>query len=141
MKSSSSQVSALRLIKWCTQWQDKKNWEKVPINLRGVYVLHKGDPKHDIYNVAYIGMAASGTGIKRRLKIHCRSKRKGDKWTHFSFYVVWENIRDEEIRELECLLQEIYRKDSHANLLARQKGCQKIKDIREENPKKWPPHD
>jgi hypothetical protein len=141
MKKPSSEVSTLRLIKWCTQWQDKKNWEKVPVNLRGIYVLHNGDPKEDIYNVVYIGMAASGMGIKRRLRNHYRSKRKGDKWTHFSFYVVWENIRDDEIRELECLLQEIYRKDTHANSLAQQKGCQRIKDIREKDPKKWPSGD
>jgi len=137
MKKTNSQVNALRLIKWCTQWQDKKNWEEVPVNLRGIYALHAGDPNKDIYNVVYIGMAASGTGIKRRLRNHVRSKRKGDKWTHFSFYVVWENIRDDEIRELECLLQEIYRKDTDANSLARQKGCKRIKEVRRNRTPEW----
>src|SRR5579872_300177 len=137
MKKLSSQVSTLRLIKWCTQWQDKKNWEKVPVNLRGIYILHSGKTEDDIYNVAYIGMAVYGMGIKRRLRNHYRSKRKGSKWTHFSFYVVWENVRDDEIRELECLLQEIYRKDTHANSLARQKGCKRIKEVRRMRTSEW----
>jgi hypothetical protein len=83
-------------------------------------------------------MAASGTGIKRRLRNHARSRRKGGKWTHFSFFVVWENIRNDEIRELEILLQEIYRKARFANSLAKQKASKKIKAIRLQRSKEWP---
>lgn len=137
MKKSASQANPLRLIKWCAQWQDKGNWEKVPVRLRGIYVLHSGSPKRDVYDVVYVGMAASGTGIKRRLRNHARSKRKGSKWTHFSIFVVWENVREDEIRELESLLQEIYRKDANANSLAKQKGSQKFRKVRYQDSEKW----
>ncbi len=129
MKRSSPQVSPLRLIKWCAQWEDKKNWENVPIGLRGIYALHHSNSKN-VQDVVYIGMAASGTGIKRRLRNHYRSDSKGDKWTHFSFYVVWENIRRDEIRELEGLFREIYRKDVRANSLNKQKKSKDIQRVR-----------
>ncbi len=130
-------VSPLRLIKWCAQWQPKENWEKVPLNLRGIYVLHIREGKKDRYDVVYVGMATSGVGIKRRLRSHARSKKKGDKWPHFSFFVVWENIRNEEISELEGLFREIYRKDTQANFLNKQNGSRRIKDTREQKPDKW----
>lgn len=130
-------VSPLRLIKWCAQWQLKENWEKVPLRLRGIYVLHSRKGHGDCYDVVYVGMAASGTGIKRRLRSHARSKRKGKKWSHFSFFVVWENIRNDEIGELEALFREIYRKDAQANSLNKQKGSRRIREVRRQKPAKW----
>ncbi len=85
----------------------------------------------------YVGMAASSTGIKRRLRSHSRSKRKGGKWSHFSFFVVWENIRNDEISELEALFREIYRKDAYANSLAIQKGSKRIREVRWQSPNTW----
>ncbi|GAF97179.1 unnamed protein product, partial [marine sediment metagenome] len=32
-------------------------------------------------------------------------------WTHFSIFEVWENITENEIKELEGLFRQIYRKD------------------------------
>src|SRR5215470_1624461 len=50
------------------------------------------------YDVVYVGMAAAGRrgGLRGRLMSHARSKRRGKKWSHFSAFVVWDNIRDEE---------------------------------------------
>jgi len=134
---SAQLVSPLRLIKWYSRWQKKEEWAKVPRNLRGIYVLNIYDPKSDCYNVKYVGMATSGMGIRGRLGSHARSKRKRNKWTHFSFFVVWENIRNDEISELEGLFREIYRKDAQANSLNKQKGSRRIKQIRVQKPSKW----
>src|ERR1700676_4133326 len=136
MTQSTQVVSPLRLVKWCTQWQAKKDLAKVPIGVRGVYSLH--DKKSQHYDVVYVGMSASGQGIKRRIRSHSNSRRKGSEWTHFSMFVVWENIREEEIRELEALLREIYWKDSTANRLAKQKGSKRMREVRKQSPAKWP---
>lgn len=63
-------------------------------------------------------------GMRGRLESH--AKRKAD-WTHFSAFEVWDNIRDEEIVELEGLFRHLYRHDSHANGLAVQKMFKKLK--------------
>jgi hypothetical protein len=128
-------VSPLRLVKWCAQWQSMDNWSKVPRKLRGIYVLHKYE--HNCFNVVYVGMAASGTGIMRRLRSHARSKRKKYKWTHFSMFVVWENIRNDEISELESLSREIYRKDAQANSLNKQRRSKRVREVRRQSPGKW----
>jgi len=70
-------------------------------------------------------MASSGLGIFRR-----------NKWTHFSFFVVWENIQEDEIRELESLFREIYRRDEPASSLNKQKGSKTIRRIHKE-PTAW----
>jgi hypothetical protein len=139
MTKKTASETPLRLIKWCAQWQEMKKYEKVPLNLRRIYVLHKFKPGggSDCYNVVYVGMATSGIGIKRRLRTHARSKRKRNKWSHFSFFVVWENIRNDEISELERLFREIYRKDDRANSLNKQKGSTKLRGIRRQAPKDW----
>jgi hypothetical protein len=74
-------------------------------------------------------MATSGLGIFRRIRAHTNSSKKS-KWTHFSFFVVWENITEGEISELESLFRGIYEKDDRANSLNRQKGSKKIDMIR-----------
>jgi len=136
-KKSAQAVSPLRLIKWCAEWREKEEYEKVPLNLRGIYVLYKRERETDCYNVMYVGMAASGTGIKRRLRSHARSKRKRDQWSHFSFFAVWENIRNDEISELESLFREIYRKDDRANSLNKQKGSKTISLVRRKRASEW----
>ena len=40
----------------------------------------------------------------------------------FSIFEIWDNIREDEIKELEGLFREIYKKDSSANKLNKQKG-------------------
>jgi hypothetical protein len=73
--------------------------------LRGVYVLYMKRNVHgrEKFDVQYVGMATAGKrrGLRGRLESHAKSKRKGKLWTHFSIYQVWENIRSEEVAELE----------------------------------------
>jgi len=129
--------SPLRLVKRVAEFRARDQVKLLPKQQRGIYVLYK---LHSVrgrnhYDVLYVGMARSG--IKGRLISHARSKRKGKLWTHFSAYTVWENIRDEEIIELEGLFRHIYRRDSKANALNIQKGFRKLGTVRQNNLKKW----
>jgi hypothetical protein len=90
----------------------------IPARTRGIYVLYKYQPKVDMYNVVYVGM--TGAGVKKRIQSHLRSK--GTSWTHFSIFEVWDNIREEEIRELEGLFRHLYKFDTRANRLNKQKS-------------------
>jgi hypothetical protein len=57
---------------------------------------------------------------------HARSEAKRDLWTHFSVFEVFDNVRGEEIEELEGLLRHIYRRDARANRLNVQRGFKKL---------------
>jgi hypothetical protein len=81
-------------------------------------------------------MAARG-GIRGRLLSHQRSKRKGTLWSHFSAFEVWDNIRNEEVAELEGLFRFIYRNDSEANALNSQKGFKRASRVRQNDLGKW----
>jgi len=129
-------VSELRLIKRCVEFREKKDIKNLPPYLRGIYVLFKKRPRLNKYDVVYIGMAA-GTktaGIRGRLRLHRR--RKGKLWTHFSAFGVWENISEEEIKELEGLFRHIYRKDTKANRLNQQRAFKKLNRVRRDTEKK-----
>jgi len=129
-------VSELRLIRSCAEFCEKKEIKNIPPYTRGIYVLFKYRPRLNKYDVVYIGMAA-GTktaSIRGRLRVHC--KRKGKLWTHFSAFEVWDNIREEEVQELEGLFRHIYRKDTRANRLNRQRGFKKLSKLRRESRKK-----
>jgi hypothetical protein len=131
--------SPLRLVKWVAEFRPIDEVKMLPRRLRGIYVLYK---QHAVqgrknFNVLYVGMVKLG-GIRGRLEAHSKSERKKGLWTHFSAYVVWENIRDEEVAELEGLFRHIYRKDSQANSLNIQKGFSKVKRVRFNNLKAWP---
>jgi hypothetical protein len=124
-------ASQLRLICRAAQWIPKGARSHIPRGVRGIYALLCNSPKNSkTYNVVYIGMANGSRGIRSRLDSHARSKRKRDKWTHFSFFEVWPNITESEIQELEGLCREIYRKDARTNSLAHQKGYKKLKDVK-----------
>jgi len=117
--------SHLRLIKrWCT-YIEKAKKKDLGTSLRGIYVLYKHVRKTNAYNVVYVGMSTSS--IRGRLSSHSRHKR--GLWTHFSVFEVWDNIRDEEIKELEGLFREIYKKDSTANKLNIQGSFKKLKSV------------
>jgi hypothetical protein len=92
------------------------------------YTLHRKRPRVKKYDVVYIGMTTTGNGLRARLDRHARSTKKD--WTHFSMFVVWENIRDEEIGEMEGLFREIYRKDKRANKFNKQGKFKKIQNVR-----------
>lgn len=135
-------VSELRLIKHCVEFRDKSYIKKIPLRTRGVYVLYKKrsnkkKPKGEAFDVVYIGMAGGEkkAGIGGRLRAHAKNNLKSRQWTHFSAFEVWDNIREEEVRELEGILRHIFRKDSHANKLGIQRSFKKLTKIRRETEK------
>jgi hypothetical protein len=133
--------SELRLVRRIAEFITKDEVRLLPRSLRGIYVLYKRRLDHgrEKYDVLYVGMAAAGRrgGMRGRLMSHARSKRKGKLWTHFSAFEVWDNIRDDEVAELEGLFRHIYRKDSNANALNIQRGFKKTRSVREDDLSKW----
>ncbi len=119
-------VSELRLIKRCAEHIPQSDIKSIPAYTRGIYVLFKKHHGLDKYDVVYVGMAGGNKTacIRGRLRVHKR--RKGKLWTHFSAFEVWDNIREEEIRELEGLFRHIYRKDTNANKLNQQRAYKKL---------------
>lgn len=129
--------SPLRLIKRSAEFQPLARVGLVPRGRRGLYVLYRlttaeGRKRFD---VVYVGMATRG--IRGRLERHVKSPKKVGLWTHFSAFEVWDNIRDEEIVELEGLFRHIYRKDSRANELNVQRTFKKAAQVRKNNLKAW----
>ncbi len=111
----------LRLIQYCSEFRPVKEVNSIPpgLGLRGIYVLFHQEGK--FYNVVYVGIAAKDSAsIRSRLKRHAKDKKKTG-WTHYSFYKVWPNITEQEIRELEGLFLQIYRKDRQAHVFNRVK--------------------
>lgn len=123
-------VSELRLIKNCVEYLPQSEVYRIPKLTRGIYVLYKYRPKTGMYDVVYVGMAGGElkSGIGARLRSHVRKKKK--QWTHFSAYKVWDNIREDEIKELEGIFRHIYRKDSRAGKLNKQKSFNKLTRVR-----------
>lgn len=131
--------SELRLVKRSVEFVSKERYREFPRKRRGIYVLytHRRRQGADKYDVVYVGMAGTGRlgGIRSRLRSHF--KNKGDLWTHFSVFEVWDNIREEEIRELEGLFRHIYRRDSKANRLNVQRGFKKLRKVRDNDLTRW----
>ena len=128
--------SPLRLIKNSVEFYHKTRWDEVPLNVRGIYVLYQFNSRTDSYGVVYVGMAGSETaGVRRRIKSHY--KNKGNQWSHFSVFQVWDNIREDEVRELEGLFRHIYKYDARANKLNKQRGFKKLNRIRSETFEDW----
>ncbi len=127
--------SFLKLIKRCTEWRPRTDIEKLPRNIRGIYSLlnYKGNKKYD---VVYVGMAGGKAGIGKRLRSHRRGG-KSKLWTHFSMFEVWDNIRNDELRELEGFIRAIYRRDTQANRLNRQRGFKMLKKTAISDLRKW----
>ena len=127
--------SVLRLIKRSAEFRSIDEVRDVPRRRRGLYVLYNRRRKAgvDHFDVVYVGMAR--TGMYARLVSHTKSKTRG--WTHFSVFEVWDNVRDEEIVELEGLFRHLYRRDSKANSLNKQKKFQKAFKIRENDFSQW----
>lgn len=130
--------SELRLIKNCVEFVHQDFIKNVPPNTRGLYVLFKYRPRLDKYDVVYIGMAGGErkAGIQGRLRSHLR--KKANQWTHFSAFEVWDNIREDEVRELEGIFRHIYRKDTRANRLNLQRSFKKLTKVSRKSKKdKW----
>lgn len=127
--------SPLRLFKRCTEYIPIDEIDVLPRGLRGIYVLYLQNDKD--FDVVYVGMtnAFKGGGIKGRLRGH--RKRKFGLWTHSSVYEVWDNIRDDEVKELEGLFRHIYRSDSKASPLNTQRTYGKLEEIIDPNYCEW----
>src|SRR5438477_8785553 len=107
-------VSPLRLIKRCALFQRQADLDAVPSHTRGIYVLFWHRPRTGAYDVVYVGLSGGPhSGMRGRLRSH--RTRKAKLWTHFSVFEVWDNIRPEEVAELESLFRSIYSRDSRAN--------------------------
>ncbi|MFH1022931.1 MAG: GIY-YIG nuclease family protein [Planctomycetota bacterium] len=114
--------SPLRLIERRLEHLSIESIDALPKGLRGIYALFEAKANR-IFNVVYVGM--SDANIRRRLRSHRR--RKANLWTHCSVFTVWDNIREEEIRELEGILRHIYRHDAKANSLNAMKSFRAMK--------------
>ena len=131
-----AEQSPLRLIKRSTEYLPVESVLNVPRGIRGIYVLYNQRPKGK-FDVVYVGMttAGEGGGIRRRLKSH--KNRKDGLWTHCSIFEVWDNIRDEEIIELEGLFRHIYNRDSKANNLNVQRKFRKLIQVKRDDIENW----
>jgi hypothetical protein len=127
----------LRLVSRCVQWKSKAEIKQVPKGVRGIYVLHYHRPRLKKYDVVYVGLAEGRGGIRYRLIAHADHKDKRDLWTHFSFFEVWPNITESEIKELEGLFREIYRKDKRANRLNLQRRYRPLQKVRVRKWNRW----
>ena len=65
------------------------------------------------------------------------TKHKGGYWTHFSAFEVWDNISNDEIAELDGLFRHLYRFDSKANALNKQKAYRKLGLVRKRTESEW----
>jgi hypothetical protein len=120
----------LKLFKRCVEFQHRDDFDNVPRGIRGIYALLRQRPRARRFDVVYIGMARKG--VRARLKSH-----KSDLWTHFSVYEVFDNVKGEEIEELEGLLRHIYRRDSWANSMNTQKAFGKLARVRSRGLSEW----
>ena len=133
--------SPLRLVRRYAEHLPQCDIELLPRGLRGLYVLYRRRRGRGVrpttFNVVYVGMAWSGNkgGIRGRLRSHV--KRKGELWTHVSVFEVWDNIRNDEIAELEGLFRHIYRLDAHANALNVVKGFKPLKRLNDSAVDTW----
>ena len=129
-------ISPLRLIKHSLEFVPKADIRRVPNRARGIYVLYKYQRRSGSYNVVYVGMArGERSGMAGRLLSHRRNK--AHLWTHFSVFEVWDNIRTEEVEELEGLFRHLYRQDSRANSLNKQRSYKPLDRVRRASEGVW----
>ncbi len=129
--------STLELIKRCAEFQPRAKLSSTRLKVRGLYALLRYRPRLKQYDVVYVGLATKSVGS--RLRAHSRSKRKGRLWTHFSVFEVRESVGERVIRELEGLFRHVYRKDSRANPLNRQRRFRELLKVRINDLRKWTP--
>jgi hypothetical protein len=128
--------SELRLIKNVLEYQSIDDIEVVPNKTRGIYALYNQSRNRRNFDLVYVGMGrGSKTGIKGRLRSH--KKNKGGLWTHFSVFEVWDNIVETEVEELEGLFRHLFKFDTKANSLNKQRGYEKIRKIRKRTEREW----
>jgi hypothetical protein len=132
----------LRLIKRCRIYLQRGDW-KIPPVTRGIYVLYRTQADHrkkKNFEVFYIGVGGvskkARSGVGARVKHRAKSESKGNKWTHYSFFEVHDNISREEILELEGLFLRIFRHDPRIKLANVQLGSRIFKRLSKDSA--WP---
>lgn len=111
---------------------------KVPIRVRGIYVLYKQGRTRFEMDVVYVGMArGEKSGCRGRLSQHAKDKEKEGHWTHFSVFEAWDNISNSQIEELEGLFRHLYRYDRQANALNKQRRHLPYSKIRRKSTEDW----
>lgn len=130
LSSDSPMKSKMRFIKSSLEYRGISEISLVPPGTRGIYVLYQRGASS--YDVVYVGMSGKEVNgrIKNRLISHKRNIRKD--WSHFSYYEVWDNIDDTEIREIEGLFRQIYRFDERANFYNTQLTHKPLLQVRRE---------
>ena|ERR1041385_5943485 len=101
--------SKLTIFKRTIQFQKRETFSQIPSDIRGIYILHLGNPD-DVCRSVYVGRSHGKVGIKQRISEHTRHTSDHWKWTHFSVYEVHDNVSDVQIGELEGLLLYAHRK-------------------------------
>lgn len=128
-------ISDCYLFKNSFEFFPAEDIKKLPVKIRGIYVLYNSPDEHQM-DVVFIGMArGEKSGAKGRLQNHRKTKSKF--WTHFSVYEVWDNITREQVEELEGLFRHIYRRDINANKLNVQKSYKPLLKIRRSSADDW----
>ena len=127
-------VSLMRLIKYSIEFLPQNRINEIQPHARGLYVLYQKG-RGEVYSVVYIGIAhgLKAAGMRGRLKQHV--KQKGKDWTHCSVFEVWDNISQQEVKELEGILRHLYRYDPKANSLNKQLSYKPLNQIRKESEK------
>ena len=112
-------------------WKAER-FKEIPPYTRGIYILFREAGEH--MNVVYVGVAtAEGSGARSRITDHIRKKD----FTHFSVYEVFENIAEQQIKELEGLFLQIYATDEHANVLNVVKSYSPLAQTKRADPTEW----
>jgi hypothetical protein len=119
------------LFKTIWEFAPKEDWNKVPGGTRGIYVLFSKAPKKK-HQVVYVGRSTSN--IAGRLADHARSKRKEDKWDHYTVFKVHNKVSAKEIAELEQFILYVFRKDPRTLGLNRQKSTKALRSLRRKLP-------
>ncbi len=125
--------SPLKIIKSSLEYRCIDELNIVPTNLRGIYTLYQKQGK--FYNLVYIGMSGKDSRGRIKARLYKHKKNKTKKWSHFSYYEVWDNISDQEILELEGLFRQLYRFDSRANAFNKQQTHKPLIKVRRETEK------
>lgn len=125
--------SNMRLIKSAIEYRRIDELSLVPRNLRGIYSLYQRQGK--FMNMVYVGMSGKDEKGRIRARLYQHKKNKTSDWSHFSYYEVWDNISDLEIRELEGLFRQLYRFDKRANSLNKQQTHRPLIKLRKETEK------
>lgn len=110
---------------------DRSDRNNVPRGTRGIYALLQQNRAG--YDVVYVGISASG--IRGRLAKH--DKAKADGWSHFSVFEVWPNVSEDELRQLEGIIRQLYHLDARANALNLQRKMHMLSHVHEKHLKGW----